>query len=303
MGSIPIEAANLEPAAPPASQPPGPFRRPDRLLCYRRTLRPFSGATRRVPAIRASEVAELGGPSASVETKNLVHIIRIAVSNNMRIVCISDTHGLHDRMSAPIPDGDILIHAGDGTNIGRVNEVAAFGVWFRSLPHKHKIFVAGNHDWLFEKNRMMAQTLLNQGLIGNERKPEVIYLQDSATTVEGLKIYGSPWQPRFLDWAFNLDRGKPIKEKWDLIPEGLDILITHGPPTGILDRIKPQRDSEHIGCEELMKAVERTKPKIHVFGHIHGGYGKAVYVNTTFINAAICTEAYNPTNQPWVIEV
>lgn len=219
----------------------------------------------------------------------------------MKIVFISDTHNQHDQVQ--VPDGDILIHAGDATMLGRMNEVAGFGVWFRSLPHKHKIFVAGNHDWMFAKNRMMALQILNNGLIGGERKPEVIYLEDSAVEIEGLKIYGSPWQPTFFDWAFNLDRGAAIKHKWDLIPEGLDILITHGPPMNILDQIAAHLGSEHLGCEELMAAVERVKPKIHVFGHIHGGYGEAKYVNTHFINAANCNEQYKPVNAPIVVEL
>ena len=206
-------------------------------------------------------------------------------------------------MLHPVPDGDILLHCGDGTNVGRMNEIAAFGVWFRSFPHKYKIFIAGNHDWMFEKNRFTAVQLLNQGLIGNERKPEIIYLEDSGTTIEGLKIYGSPWQPRFFDWAFNLDRGEAIKKKWDLIPDGLDILITHGPPMGIQDQVTPHLGSDHLGCEELMKAVERTKPKVHIFGHIHGGYGKVQYPNTLFANAAICTESYKPINEPIVIDL
>lgn len=221
----------------------------------------------------------------------------------MKIVFISDTHDLHDRMIAPIPDGDILIHAGDATMLGRMNEIAAFGVWFRSLPHKYKIFVAGNHDWMFQKNRFMAKQLLNNGLIGGERRDEIIYLEDNMVTVEGLKIYGSPWQPTFFDWAFNLDRGEAIKRMWDLIPEGLDILITHGPPMGINDQISAHLGSEHLGDEELMAAVERVKPKMHVFGHIHGGYGQTKYVNTHFINAAICNEAYKPVNAPIVIEL
>src|SRR5271157_2083754 len=98
----------------------------------------------------------------------------------MRIVFISDTHDLHERMLTPVPDGDILIHAGDATGMGRMHEIAAFGAWFRHLPHKHKVFVAGNHDWLFEKNRTLALSLLNQGILGQSNTPEVTYLQDSA---------------------------------------------------------------------------------------------------------------------------
>src|SRR5271168_1832891 len=220
----------------------------------------------------------------------------------MRIVFISDTHDLHDRMLMPVPDGDILIHAGDATSRGRMSEIAAAGVWLRSLPHKHKIFVAGNHDWMFENNRETALQFFNHGILG-VGSGHVSYLEDSGIEIEGLKIYGSPWQPRFYDWAFNLDRGEAIKAKWDLIPEGLDILITHGPPMGIHDQITPHLGSEHLGCEELMLAVERVKPKIHVYGHIHGGYGKTQYVNTLFINAAICDEAYKPINEPIVVDL
>jgi predicted phosphohydrolase len=219
----------------------------------------------------------------------------------VRIVFISDTHNQHDTMRHPVPDGDILIHAGDATMLGRVGEIGAFAAWFRSLPHPHKIFVAGNHDWMFQRNPSMAKSLLNNGIAGGA-DGKILYLEDSGTEVMGLSIYGSPWQPTFFDWAFNLDRGAAIARKWDLIPDGLDILITHGPPINIHDQISPHLGSEHLGCEELLKAVEQKKPKIHVYGHIHGGYGHSQYVNTLFINAAICTEEYKPLNAPIVIE-
>jgi calcineurin-like phosphoesterase family protein len=220
-----------------------------------------------------------------------------------KVVLISDTHSQHRSMLEPVPDGDILIYAGDATMVGRVDEVAAFGLWFRSLPHRHKVFVAGNHDWMFQRNRTMALSLLNSGLIGNERVPAVKYLEDSLADIEGLRIYGSPWQPAFMDWAFNVDRGEAIRRYWDMIPEGIDILVTHGPPMGIHDQTHPHLGSEHLGCEELMAAVERVKPRIHVFGHIHGGYGKTRYVNTLFVNAAICNEQYKPVNAPVVVDL
>jgi predicted phosphodiesterase len=220
----------------------------------------------------------------------------------VRIVFISDTHDLQDQMRVPVPDGDILIHAGDATMLGRMNEIAAFGAWFRGLPHKRKVFVPGNHDWMFERNRTMAVSLMNNGILGTGNG-DVIYLEDGGALVDGLNIYGSPWQPTFFNWAFNLDRGESIKRKWDLIPEGLDILITHGPPMGVLDQINPVVGSDHLGCEELMKAVNRAKPKIHVFGHIHGGYGKVQYENTLFINASICDEAYKPIREATVVDL
>ncbi len=141
-----------------------------------------------------------------------------------RIVCLSDTHNCTNEID--VPDGDILIHSGDATITGTVEEVKLFNDWFAGQPHKNKIFIAGNHDWLFERDNMLARSLLDRS---------VVYLQDSSVVIEGLKIYGSPWQPRFYDWAFNLMRGAEIAEKWRLIPNDVEVLITHGPPHGILD--------------------------------------------------------------------
>ncbi len=143
-----------------------------------------------------------------------------------RIVCLSDTHNCNEQIA--LPDGDILIHAGDATIRGTIDEIVLFNEWFANLPHRRKIFVAGNHDWLFETNNAYARNLLSR---------EIIYLQDSSVEIEGLKIYGSPWQPRFFDWAFNLNRGAELAEKWKLIPGDTDVLITHGPPFGILDEV------------------------------------------------------------------
>jgi Icc-related predicted phosphoesterase len=202
-------------------------------------------------------------------------------------------------MTHAVPEGDILVHSGDLTNVGEMREIIEVGNWFRELSTRFQfiVYCAGNHYWMFQRNRSMALELMNLD-------PEkVIYLEDSATTVMGLKVYGSPVQPTFFDWAFNVDRGPAIKRYWDLIPEDLDVLITHGPPMGIGDQSVPWIGSKHLGCEELMAAVERTKPKIHAFGHIHGGRGQTKYENTLFLNAAICNEAYSPVNPPIVIEV
>ncbi len=210
----------------------------------------------------------------------------------MRIVCISDTHNCNEQIK--VPDGDILIHAGDATITGRVDEIVLFNSWFAKLPHKHKIFVAGNHDWLFETNNKYARGLLSD---------EIIYLQDSSVEIEGLKFYGSPWQPRFFDWAFNLMRGAELAEKWKLIPDDMDILITHGPPNGILDEVPRKYFVENTGCEELRKRVEQIKPKLHVFGHIHRGYGQTEQFGVKFVNASNCDESYEPTQPPIVIDL
>jgi len=208
-----------------------------------------------------------------------------------RIVCLSDTHNCNEQIA--VPDGDILIHAGDATITGTIDEIVKFNKWFTNLPHLIKIFVAGNHDWLFETNNNYARALLSR---------ELIYLQDSFVEIEGLKIYGSPWQPRFFDWAFNLNRGQELAEKWELIPDDTDILITHGPPFGILDEVPRKYWVENTGCEELIKKIEEIRPKLHIFGHIHCGYGTGEKFGVKFINASNCDESYEPTNQPIVID-
>lgn len=208
----------------------------------------------------------------------------------MRIVAISDTHLYHLKQSIPIPDGDMIIHAGDATCIGDWSEIRAFALWYSKLPHKYKIFVAGNHDWGFQERHVESVGILPS---------EIIYLQDSSVTIEGIKIYGSPWQPEFCNWAFNLPRGKTIARKWKLIPKDTNILVTHGPPYG-------QRDltmhGEHVGCEELQQAIYKIRPKYHIFGHIHHSHGRSVDMYTQYINAAICDESYRPNNDPIVFD-
>ncbi len=210
----------------------------------------------------------------------------------MKIVCLSDTHNRHELIA--VPDGDVLIHAGDATERGTIEEIVRFNRWFAGFPHWHKIFVAGNHDWLFETNNDFARNLLDAS---------IHYLQDSFVEIENLKIYGAPWQPRFFDWAFNLNRGAELAEKWRLIPNNVDVLITHGPPFGILDEVARGILVENTGCEDLKKRVVEIRPKLHVFGHIHCGYGRIEKFGVQFINAANCNESYEPTNAPVIVDV
>ena len=213
----------------------------------------------------------------------------------MKIVCLSDTHNSNGQIE--VPAGDVLIHAGDATITGTVEEIVLFNKWFSGLPHKHKIFVAGNHDWLFETNNSYARKLLSNS---------IIYLQDSSAEIEGLRIYGAPWQPRFFDWAFNLNRGAELAEKWKMIPGDTDILITHGPPHGILDEVPRKYFVENTGCEELRKRVETLAGKnlkLHIFGHIHCGYGQTENFRVKFVNASNCDESYAPTQPPIVLEI
>lgn len=208
----------------------------------------------------------------------------------MRFVAISDTHLFHDQLE--IPDGDVLIHAGDMTGLGDIPEISRVCKWLIYQPHKTKIVVAGNHDCLFQKMPSLARAMVQE--------TGAIYLEDQETEVNGIRIYGSPWQPFYGNWAFNLRSKAELKKKWDMIPKGIDVLITHGPPKDILDLAPGHR---HAGCEELRRKVFRVKPKVHVFGHLHGGYGRLEQDGITFINASICTDDYEPTNKPQVFDL
>ena len=190
-----------------------------------------------------------------------------------RLVCLSDTHNRHDRLA--VPDGDVLLHAGDFSGRGTAPEVEAFGRFLAKLPHREKIVVAGNHDFLFQEEPERARALLG----------DVTYLQDELAVVAGLRIWGSPWQPWFHDWAFNLPRGAPLAERWALVPEGVDVLVTHGPPWGVLDAT---HRGERVGCEELLLARARIRPRLHLFGHIHEAYGVHEEEGILSVNACNC---------------
>lgn len=206
----------------------------------------------------------------------------------MKCVAISDTHGMHGEII--VPDGDVLIHAGDILGKGTLFELDEFNDWLGTLPHKYKIVVAGNHDWCFESSERASRGLLSNA----------IYLKDESVVIGNVHFYGAPWQPYFMNWAFNLKRSEDLREKWQLIPWDTDVLITHGPPKGVLDKVI---DGDNVGCEELAKAVIDIKPKYHVFGHIHEGYGVLESEGTTSINACINTEKYKPTNKAIVFYV
>jgi Icc-related predicted phosphoesterase len=199
----------------------------------------------------------------------------------MRLVVISDTHGLHNRIEG-LPDGDVLVHAGDFMNSGRdLQEILSFNRWLGEQPFTHRVVCGGNHDRYFETSPQQAQALLTNA----------IYLENTAFTIQNVRFWGSPYTPEFLNWAFMYPRGSSARY-WDQIPNDLDILITHGPPFGILDQTAP--GEPHLGCEELLMAVLEKKPKVHLFGHIHGGAGTAENGATRFVNAAYLNERYKP---------
>jgi Icc-related predicted phosphoesterase len=209
----------------------------------------------------------------------------------MKMTFISDTHGKHEHLTSKaynniLGSGDVLIHAGDVSMMGKSQEIKSFLDWFSNTEYTHKIFIAGNHDWSFVKETEIADEYKEKG---------VTYLFDSSVVIDGVKFYGSPWQPEFFDWAFNLPRGKELAEKWNMIPDDTDVLITHGPAFGMLDWVM---NGQRVGCEDLFNRVMQVKPKIHVCGHIHCAYGQKNFNGVEFLNASVLGERYTHENKP-----
>jgi predicted phosphodiesterase len=224
---------------------------------------------------------------------------------------ISDTHDQHDGLINEIEECDILLHSGDCLNSGSISELPSFLEWLRKLNQaKHIVFIAGNHDFAFEGSRSRRSdpmyrydskdTILArvQDLI--DHLPDNIhYLKDDSIKIEGLKIYGSPWQPEFHNWAFNLPRnGEELEKTWDKIPDDTDILLTHGPPKNVLDWCR--NDGFRAGCEKLLVRVKEVKPAIHQFGHIHESFGVDTesIPGVACVNASCCTLMYEPIQGP-----
>ena len=208
---------------------------------------------------------------------------------SFKIVCLSDTHGFHRHLR--VPDGDVLIHAGDFMNHGRsITEVEDFDDWLDELPHRHRIVVAGNHDLLFESDPTAARSRLTNA----------VYLENTGVALEGFRFWGCPVTPVLTHMAFSVERGAASREYWDQIPEGTDVLITHGPPFGTLDN--DEIGEPHMGCQDLTRAILRVKPRLHVFGHVHGAYGKVLGPNgTSMVNCALLNGA--ALKQPIVVEL
>ena len=230
----------------------------------------------------------------------------------IRFVFASDTHEAIG-WESNIPDGDVFIHAGDFTMLGALQETKDFVSKLVKLPHKYKIIIAGNHEMTFDtekfklKRQVIEERFRYLKRIDDVKVKEVvttnsniIYLENSDVTVYGYKIYGSPVQPYFYDWGFNVRRHK-IGEIWEKIPIDTEILVTHGPPLGFGDM---NEDNEHVGCADLLKCVrEKVKPIIHAFGHIHNDYGMWKDENTIYLNAAVLDIAYNIARNGIVIDL
>lgn len=216
--------------------------------------------------------------------------------SRLTIAAISDTHTHH--RTVRVPDADVLVFSGDLMGSGyRHNEVKDFAEWFSDQPHKHKLMIAGNHDRMFESQLAYCLSKFSDN--------GFVYLENTGYDIDGFKFWGSPVQPWFYNWAFNVERGEAIKKYWDMIPNDTDVLITHGPPYGILDTVYDGQ--KNLGCEELWKTIhDRLSLKVHIFGHIHGGYGhesRPYSKMVDFYNASICDEDYRPVNEPWLISI
>jgi Icc-related predicted phosphoesterase len=204
--------------------------------------------------------------------------------SHLLIDCIADTHNTHHKVN--LPGGNILIHAGDSTLSGKIQEAIPFLDWFMDQNYQYRVLIPGNHDFIYERNFSLMEEEC--------KKRNIILLNDSGIHLEGIPIWGSPITPWFYDWAFNRERGKEIKVHWDLIPKETEILVTHGPPYGILDEVKTEWGIKSQGCEELLKKINQTEIKLHVFGHIHEGQGHLFQNERLFVNASSVNEKYKP---------
>jgi Icc-related predicted phosphoesterase len=250
--------------------------------------------------VKGSGIADSVQVSLNVQMEYLARTIRICNSiYDVKVVITSDCHGGLDPYK--LPQGDLLIIAGDllpnryadpeKDAAYQLEPLLQFDAVCAKLPFNRILMIAGNHDWVFVRNKGARKALKN-----------ITYLEDEQIELDGIKFYGSPHQPEFFDWAFNLPRkGPELLKYWNQIPQDTDVLITHGPPYGILDR--PFGRGEPAGCELLLERVKQIKPRLHVFGHIHGGYGKIRIEGTLFVNASLCDEAYRPVNPPHVVDL
>ncbi len=229
----------------------------------------------------------------------------------MKIVAISDTHGMHRKFK--IPDGDLFIHAGDFTNIGELDQVKDFNDWLGELPHTHKVVIAGNHDLSLARAPELTEPMLTN----------CTYLKDSGITLppmekfddgggyySDIKIWGSPYTPFFHSdfWVFHHKWSMLRKQHWAQIPEDLDILITHGPPYRILDQTM---EGDCAGDHELVDSLWNLQepPRYHLFGHIHESYGQQVTLRRPgqwdgpqirHANLSAVTRQYVPRENPCV---
>lgn len=214
----------------------------------------------------------------------------------MKIVATSDLHGHLPQ----IPECDLLLIAGDICPVQN-HRIAfqrkwldhTFRHWLDSVPAKHVVATWGNHDWIGDKAPDMVPSL-RWGM-----------LVDRGCEIDGLNIWGSPWQIPFCDWAFNLAEPM-LSEKWAQIPHDTDIVVLHGPPYyygDLAPAYPPRAEPEHVGSASLLARLNVVEPKLAVFGHIHDAYGRWSIRGMTLANVSLVNEAYRPVNEPMVFEI
>lgn len=231
----------------------------------------------------------------------------------MKITFISDTHTyMYDEhyKELILPEGDILCFSGDIMSSGyKEGELIHFLKWLSKQPFKYKIFIAGNHDRFLEDKRLIAEEIISR-----YQDYGVVYLNNSSFEYEGIKFYGTPHQPYFCGWAFNVPDFEKLVNIYRMIPDDTDVLLTHCPPYGILDQSHQSNYSNptgenHLGSLELKEVLAEKyhrdgQPRVHAFGHIHGDGGKQMQgENTLYINAALCDEKYDPVNDIITIDL
>jgi Icc-related predicted phosphoesterase len=211
----------------------------------------------------------------------------------MRVCLISDTHGKHGVLR--VPECELLVHCGDFSRGGRTRQQLDDTLaWMARQAVAHRILVAGNHDFFCEREPAAARAACAAA--------GVRYVCDEALEIAGVRIWGSPVTPAFHSLAFNRERGAEIRATWDLIPSDLDLLITHGPPRGLGDRVF---FGAHVGCEDLLTAVRRARPLIHAYGHIHEARGeyRLADLPTRFLNVANSPLIFGPPRPPVIVEI
>jgi Icc-related predicted phosphoesterase len=191
-----------------------------------------------------------------------------------------------------VPDGDILVHAGDATLRGTKQELQDFNDWLGVLPHADKVFTGGNHDFLLQEDEPAARRTLSNA---------THVLIHGAAEVQGIRFFGSAWSPWFHDWAFNY-RFDEAEALWSQIPVGTDILVTHGPSFAVLDQVI-RAPNPRVGCPVLRDHIQRVKPKYHLAGHIHEQYGQQLVDGVTHMNGCILNHRYEVTNPPIVFDI
>ncbi|CAD8139681.1 unnamed protein product [Paramecium pentaurelia] len=228
------------------------------------------------------------------------------MENDLTFVCISDTHCCN----IPLPPGDVLIHCGDFTKRGQKEETLSFIEWLIKQPFKYKVVIAGNHDISLDTENYRSKlrdyhhkvSNFNDEELLQKLKDNCIYLLNSSIVIDGIKIWGSPYSLEFCTWAFQL-KNENAEVFWSQIEEDSDIIVTHGPPLNHGDLVDNWGNKKHVGDESLLKRVLQIKPKYHLFGHIHEGYGKTEQEGVNFINCSLVNRNYKVVNEPFIFKL